>query len=98
MAQQTDVVNGVEATYKNAVIRGLNSAALKADDVRDGCGHAPIDHASQAALENSELTGRRFEVAYSEVFASTLYAVKSDKDTADVLEHIKTELYRVTFN
>ena len=94
---QTTQPNGVEATYKNAVARSINAAALKADDARDDCPHAPIDHASQAALENSPLTGRRFETAYSEVFATTRYAVNADGDTAAVLERVHDELLRVTF-
>ena len=89
--------NGVEATYKNAVVRAVNAAALKADDARDDCPHAPIDHASQAALENTSLTGRRFETAYAEVFATTMYAVNTDADTAAVLEQVHDELLRVAF-
>jgi len=94
---QTTQPNGVEATYKNAVARSIDAAALKADDARDDCPHAPIDHASQAALENTSLTGRRFETAYAEVFATTMYAVNADADTAAVLERVHDELLRVTF-
>ena len=97
MQGSTQAVNGVEATYKNAVVRAVDAAAMKADDSRDECPHAPIDHASQAALENSTLTGRRFQTAYDEVFANTYYAVNADGDTADTLGRIKHELLRVTY-
>ena len=97
MQGSTQAANGVEAAYKNAVVRAIDAAAMKADDSRDDCPHAPIDHASQAALENSELTGSRFDVAYREVFANTRYAIKSDRDASDVLAQIKNELLRVTY-
>ena len=91
------LTNSVEANYKNAVIRAVDAAAMKAEDSRDDCPHAPIDHASQAALENSTLTGRRFQTAYDEVFANTHHAVNADGNTVDVLARIKHELLRETY-
>lgn len=94
-------VNGVEASYKNAVVRAYNSAQLKAEDARQGCGSSPIDHAAQAALENSELTGTRFETAYEEVW-KTIYSLSGMCDTTDEmaekLEQVRCEILRVTYD
>jgi len=66
-----------------AIWFAYNAAELKASDARDDCDPAPIDHAAQAALENSDLTGDDFEQAYAEVFTTidTLVS-KYDTDTA----------------
>lgn len=90
-------MNGVEATYKQAVIQSVSAAALKASDVRTPTPHQPIDHASQAALERTILEGQRFETAYGEVFKNTWYAVGADGDTAAILDRIHDELLRVNF-
>jgi len=93
-------VNGVEATYKNAVVRAYNSAELKAYDVRQACGGAPIDHSAQAALENSSLSGQRFQTAYGEVW-NTIYHLSGACDSTDKmgekLDQIRSEILRVTY-
>jgi hypothetical protein len=102
MAKQshTDVAGSI---YNQAVCRAIDAAALKASDARDNCGHEAIDHASQAALENSGLVvdsnqNSRFARAYSEVFVTTDYAVKADRDTSDILEQVHRELLRVNYD
>ncbi len=99
MAQTSDV-NGVEATYKNAVTNAYNAATLKAEDVpQKTIGH-PIDHAAQAALENSSLTGTRFETAYEELWM-TIYHLSGVCETTDEmaeqLDRVKHEILRVTY-
>jgi len=99
MAQKA-TVNGVEATYKNAIATAYNAAELKAYEVPEKpIGH-PVDHAAQASLENSELTGARFETAYEEVW-KTIYTLSGMCDTTDEmaakLDQIRTELLRVTY-
>lgn len=100
MKSQTDVVNGTEATYKNAVNRAYNAAALRAEGVpQNPIGH-PIDHSAQAALENGPLTGRRFEVAYEELWQTIYHLSNACDDTDEMareLDRVKTELLRVTF-
>lgn len=98
--QTTTEPNGVEATYKNAIVDAYNAASLKAEDVpQNPIGH-PVDHASQAALENSTLTGSRFETAYEEVW-QTIYhlsgACANTDKMAEQLDRIKTEILRVTY-
>jgi len=69
--------------HDEAVWAAYNAAELKANDVREDCSPAPIDHAAQAALENSDLTGDDFEQAYAEVFTTIDTLVgKYDTDTA----------------
>jgi hypothetical protein len=72
---------------------------MKAGDtqVRDDCPHGPIDHASQAALESTDVTGADFDRAYSDVFATTRHAVNAERDTADVLAQVRVELLRVAY-
>jgi hypothetical protein len=96
-----DVVNGVEANYKNAVVRAYNAAQLKAEEMRnDGPSH-PVDHSAQASLENSELTGTWFDTAYEEVWC-TIYSLAGMCDTTDEmakrLEQVRVELLRVTYD
>lgn len=101
MAQKpADRMNGVEATYKNAVARAYNAAALKAEempDTSDRCMMNGVDNAAQAALENSELTGRRFDTAHGEVFETVCYLThRTDKTNAEIaaaLERCKFEQY-----
>jgi hypothetical protein len=101
MKGETQTVNGVEATYKNAIITAYNAAELKAYDVpQNPIGH-PVDHAAQASLENSQLTGQRFESAYEEVW-TTIYSLSdicdSTDEMAEKLDQIRTELLRVTYD
>jgi len=101
MRQQTQAVNGTEATYKNAVADAYNAATLKAEDSpQNPIGH-PVDHAAQASLENSPLTGTRFETAYEEVW-QTIYHLSGACDTTDEmaeqLARVKQELLRVTYD
>lgn len=92
-----------ESTYNRAVCRAIDAAALKASEARNDCGHEPIDHASQAALENSDLVvdsnqNSIFARAYSEVFVTTDYAVKADRNTSDILNQVFVELLRVNYD
>jgi len=99
----TNTVNGVEATYKNAIVRALDAAKMKAEDSRETCGHKPVDYAAQAALEHSSLTGTRFETAYDEVFQTTWYLMSehhkdlSSSEAAEQLDRVRVELLRVTY-
>jgi hypothetical protein len=99
--EQHNAVNGVEATYKNAVKNAYNAAALKAEDSHPNPIGYPVDHASQASLENSPLTGTRLETAYEEVW-ETIYHLSNRCDStdamADKLTQIKHELLRVTYH
>jgi len=101
MKSQTDTVNGVEATYKNAVVDAYNAAQLKAEEVPDNPVGHPVDHAAQAALENSPLAGARFETAYEELW-KTIYSLSgmcdSTDEMADKLEQVRIELLRVTYD
>jgi hypothetical protein len=94
-------VNGVEATYKNAVVRAYNAAQLKAEEMRNNGASHPVDTAAQAALENSELTGTRFDTAYEEAWV-TIYSLagmcKTTDEMADRLEQVRHELLRVTYD
>jgi len=77
-----------------AVVRAYNAAALKATDAREECGPGPIDHAAQAALENSDVDGQQFDAAYNEVF-ETIHKIVSTNDTsaaADKIQRVKHEL------
>jgi hypothetical protein len=84
-----------ESTHNQAVIRGVDAARMKASDIRNPTPHAPVDHASQAALRSSPVTGGAFETAYDEVFLNTWYAHSAAGDTVDVLERIYAELLRI---
>lgn len=100
MKSQTKTVNGVESTYKNAITDAYNAAKLKAEEVpQKPIGH-PVDHAAQASLENSALTGARFETAYEEVW-KTIYGLSgmcdSTDEMAEKLEQVRVELLRVTY-
>jgi hypothetical protein len=100
MKGRTQAVNGVEATYKNAITTAYNAARLKAEEApQNPIGH-PVDHAAQASLENSELTGSRFETAYEELWMS-IYSLSgmcdSTDEMAEKLEQIRVELLRVTY-
>jgi len=69
--------------HDEAIWAAYNAAELKARDVREGCGPAPIDHAAQAALEHSDVRGDAFDTAYAEVFQTINSLVeKYDTDTA----------------
>jgi hypothetical protein len=75
--------------YNKAVVRAYNAAELKASDVRSGCGAAPIDHAAQAALENSDLSGPAFGDAYDEVFETIHKLSQATNDTDAMAESIR---------
>jgi hypothetical protein len=81
-----------EAQYNEAIIQAVAAAEGKAYKAHDDCGHAPIDHASQKALERSDLNGSDFGKAYSEVFQNTHYAVQSERDTVEVLSQLYNNL------
>jgi hypothetical protein len=69
--------------HTEAVWAAYNAAELKASDVRENCGPAPIDHAAQAALEHSDIRGDAFNAAYAEVFQTINTLVeKYDTNTA----------------
>jgi len=79
----------------SAIVRAYNAAELKATDARDECGPAPIDHAAQAALENTELAGAEFNDAYSEVFTTIHRLSQSTEDTdelANKIQRLRLEL------
>jgi len=77
-----------------AVARSYNAAELKAQDVRENCGPAPVDHAAQAALENTELTGDGFQTAYSEVFQTVNHFMSeyNASEAAEKIRRLKVEL------
>jgi hypothetical protein len=91
-----DESQATDRRYNEAVIRALDAAKLKAADI-DREQHTSIDHASQAALEASGVTGRAFDRAYDEVFPTTWYAVRSDAPAEDVLNRVHRELLRVRY-
>jgi len=89
---------GAYAVYmeaKNeAIWAAYNAAELKAADVRDDCGPAPVDHAAQAALENSHVTGDGFDSAYSEVF-QTIHHLMTHNDSDKAAEKIQRLRYEL---
>jgi len=96
----SETTDDIETAYNNAIVGALNAAALKADDANNACAPAPIDHAAQAALENSPLTGQLFGAAYDDVY-HTINHLAGETDTTDdlaaALERVKTELLRVNY-
>jgi len=69
--------------HDEAVWAAYNAAELKANDVREDCSPAPIDHAAQAALEHSDVQGDAFNAAYAEVFQTkNTLGEKYDTSTA----------------
>jgi hypothetical protein len=69
--------------HDEAIWAAYNAAELKANDVREDCSPAPIDHAAQAALEHSDVQGDAFNAAYAEVFQTINTLVeKYDTSTA----------------
>ena len=84
----------VMEAHTEAVWAAYNAAELKARDARENCGPAPIDHATQAALENCGITGEEFDAAYTEVF-TTVHRLLDKYDTNTAADKIQRLRYEV---
>jgi hypothetical protein len=74
---------------QNAVVRAYNAVELKASEARNNCGPAPIDHAGQAALENSDLSGEAFDAAYNELFTTVHKLSQSTANTDELADKVR---------
>jgi len=81
--------------HNSARLKAYNAAELKAGSVAETCGPAPIDHAAQAALENTDLTGDEFNEVYDEVGMSVhrLTNKYNPSKAAKKLQRLKYELH-----